>query len=211
MAEDTEVTGPLVLNLWVSSTSEDMDIFATIRNIDPTARTCARSASTAQPVPCVTKGWLRASHRKLDPEKSLPYRPYHAHDERWWLEPGRARRMPGRDLADVDGVQERPQAAPRHPAARRRRQRAVHALPRRLQRGRGEHDLFGRGQAVVAAGPDDSLEVTSDPSDVIPAPGGDPGKNAGRHPACRGHSDKRNHPHPTLPHEGEGDTRLARE
>ncbi|HFI0688481.1 TPA: CocE/NonD family hydrolase C-terminal non-catalytic domain-containing protein [Streptococcus suis] len=26
-------------------------------------------------------GWLRASHRKLDTEKSLPYRPYHTHDE----------------------------------------------------------------------------------------------------------------------------------
>ena len=34
----------------------------------------------------VTKGWLRASQRKLDPEKSLPYRPYHAHTERQWLE-----------------------------------------------------------------------------------------------------------------------------
>ena len=36
----------------------------------------------------MTKGWLRASHRKLDPQKSLLYRPYHAHDERWWLKPG---------------------------------------------------------------------------------------------------------------------------
>jgi len=36
----------------------------------------------------VTKGWLRASHRKLVPQKSLPYRPYHAHDERLWLTPG---------------------------------------------------------------------------------------------------------------------------
>ena len=24
---------------------------------------------------------MRASHRKLDPERSLPYRPYHSHDE----------------------------------------------------------------------------------------------------------------------------------
>ena len=38
----------------------------------------------------VAKGWLRASHRKLDPNKSLPYRPYHAHNERQWLEPGEA-------------------------------------------------------------------------------------------------------------------------
>ena len=35
----------------------------------------------------VAKGWLRVSHRKLDPERSLPYRPYHAHDERLWLNP----------------------------------------------------------------------------------------------------------------------------
>ena len=27
------------------------------------------------------------SHRKLDLEKSLPYRPYHAHTERHWLKP----------------------------------------------------------------------------------------------------------------------------
>jgi predicted acyl esterase len=33
-------------------------------------------------------GWLRASHRKLDPAKSLPYRPWHTHDEEWPLRPG---------------------------------------------------------------------------------------------------------------------------
>ena len=38
----------------------------------------------------VAKGWLRASHRKLDPQLSLPYRPYHAHDERQFLTPGDA-------------------------------------------------------------------------------------------------------------------------
>ena len=27
------------------------------------------------------------SHRKLDPELSLPYRPYHSHNERQWLKP----------------------------------------------------------------------------------------------------------------------------
>jgi len=31
---------------------------------------------------------LRASHRKLDPERSLPYRPYHSHDEVQPLTPG---------------------------------------------------------------------------------------------------------------------------
>src|SRR5215472_13717388 len=33
-------------------------------------------------------GWLRASHRKLDPERSTPYRPYHTHDEIQKLTPG---------------------------------------------------------------------------------------------------------------------------
>ena len=85
MAEDTEVTGPLVLNVWVSSTSEDMDIFVTIRNIGPDGKDVCEVGQHSQPIPCVTKGWLRASHRKLDEKKSLPYRPFHAHDERLWL------------------------------------------------------------------------------------------------------------------------------
>ncbi|HXF67006.1 MAG TPA: CocE/NonD family hydrolase [Burkholderiales bacterium] len=88
LAEDTEVTGPIVLNLWLSSTGEDADIFATIRNIGPDGKDVLEMGQTGEWLDCVTKGWLRASHRKLDPEKSLPFRPYHAHDERWWLKPG---------------------------------------------------------------------------------------------------------------------------
>ena len=88
LTEDTEVTGPIVLNLWVSSTSEDMDIFATLRNIDPDGNDVCEMGQQADSIACVTKGWLRASHRKLDHARALPYRPYHAHDERWWLEPG---------------------------------------------------------------------------------------------------------------------------
>jgi predicted acyl esterase len=33
-------------------------------------------------------GWLRASHRKLDEKKSLPYRPFHTHDDPSPLSPG---------------------------------------------------------------------------------------------------------------------------
>jgi uncharacterized protein len=90
LAEDTEITGPIVLTLWVSSTSEDMDIFATLRNIGPDGKDVCEIGQHGQPVPCVTKGWLRASQRKLDPARSLPYRPYHAHDERQWLSAGEA-------------------------------------------------------------------------------------------------------------------------
>jgi len=87
LEEDTEVTGPVVLVLWVASSTEDMDIFATIRNIAPDGSDVFELGQQSQPVP-VAKGWLRASHRKLDPHLSLPYRPYHAHIEREILEPG---------------------------------------------------------------------------------------------------------------------------
>jgi predicted acyl esterase len=88
MKADTEITGPIMLNIWVSSTSEDMDIITTLRNIDGRGRDIPELGQRGEPTECVTKGWLRASHRKLDREKSLPYRPYHAHNERWLLKKG---------------------------------------------------------------------------------------------------------------------------
>ncbi|MDH4189922.1 MAG: CocE/NonD family hydrolase [Betaproteobacteria bacterium] len=87
LAEDTEVTGPLVLVAWVASTTEDMDLFATLRNFDPDGEEVFELGQQSQPVP-VAKGWLRASQRGLDTELSLPYRPYHAHAQRQWLKPG---------------------------------------------------------------------------------------------------------------------------
>jgi hypothetical protein len=36
----------------------------------------------------IAQGWLRCSHRKLDPKLTLPYRPYHTHDEEQKLTPG---------------------------------------------------------------------------------------------------------------------------
>ena len=89
---DTEVTGPVVLVLWASSTTEDMDIFATIRNIAPDGSDVLETGQQGQKVP-VAKGWLRASHRNLDHARSLPYRPYHSHDERRLLRPGEVVRL----------------------------------------------------------------------------------------------------------------------
>ncbi len=36
----------------------------------------------------VANGWLRASHRRLDANRSMPYRPYHPHDRIEPLTPG---------------------------------------------------------------------------------------------------------------------------
>jgi uncharacterized protein len=86
LAEDTEVTGPAAATLWVSSSTEDMDLFLTIRNIDPDGNDVWEVGQQGQQV-CVAKGWLRVSHRELDPELSLPYRPYHRHRRRLYLQP----------------------------------------------------------------------------------------------------------------------------
>jgi uncharacterized protein len=84
---DTEITGPLAAVLWVSSSTEDMDLFLTLRNFGPDGKEIMESGQQGLPVP-VAKGWLRVSHRELDPALSLPYRPYHRHVRRLYLTPG---------------------------------------------------------------------------------------------------------------------------
>jgi len=42
----------------------------------------------ADPNTPIANGWLRASHRRLDAQKSKPYRPYHPHDRSEPLAPG---------------------------------------------------------------------------------------------------------------------------
>jgi predicted acyl esterase len=87
LAHDVEVTGPVAARFWVSSSTEDMDLFLTVRNIDADSNEIMETGQQGTPVP-VAKGWLRVSHRELDPELSLPYRPYHKHTRRLYLTPG---------------------------------------------------------------------------------------------------------------------------
>ncbi len=85
---ETEFTGPLMARLWIASSTTDMDIFATLRLFDPSGKEITFPGASDPAVP-IAQGWLRASHRKLDPERSTPYRPYHTHDEIQKLEPGK--------------------------------------------------------------------------------------------------------------------------
>ena len=86
-AKEIEITGPVAAKLWVSSSTADADLFLTLRLFDPKGKEVTFIGSNDPRVP-VGLGWLRASHRKLDPQKSLPYRPWHTHDEEWPLRPG---------------------------------------------------------------------------------------------------------------------------
>jgi predicted acyl esterase len=83
----TELTGPLAAKLFVSSATEDADLFLVVRVFGPDLKEVVFHGALDPHTP-VAQGWLRASHRKLDKELTLPYRPYHTHDEIEPLEPG---------------------------------------------------------------------------------------------------------------------------
>lgn len=84
---DIEITGPMAAKLFVSSKTEDADLFLVLRLFDLDGEEVTFMGSTDPNTP-IANGWLRASHRKLDPKKSTPYRPYHPHDEVESLTPG---------------------------------------------------------------------------------------------------------------------------
>ena len=83
-----EITGPSALKLFISSATSDADIFAVLRVFDPKGREVLFQGALDPKTP-VAQGWLRASHRKRDPKLSLPYRPWHTHDEIQKLIPGK--------------------------------------------------------------------------------------------------------------------------
>jgi predicted acyl esterase len=85
--DPTEVTGPINLKVWVSSTSDDADLFCVIHNIDPNGQEVTYPGQSS-PAIAAAYGWLRVSHRQLDPVRSRPYRPYHNHNELQKLEEG---------------------------------------------------------------------------------------------------------------------------
>jgi predicted acyl esterase len=88
MEQDTEITGPIAARLNISSTTDDADLFLVLRVFSPDFQEVVFQGALDPHTP-VAQGWLRASHRKLDPKLSLPHRPYHTHDEKQLLEPGR--------------------------------------------------------------------------------------------------------------------------
>jgi uncharacterized protein len=86
---ETEITGPSALKLFVSSETTDADLFVVLRVFEPGGKEVLFQGALDPKTP-VAQGWLRASHRKLDPGLSLPYRPWHTHDELQKLTPGEA-------------------------------------------------------------------------------------------------------------------------
>jgi predicted acyl esterase len=88
LEEPMEITGPVAAKMFLSSETSDADVFLALRLYDPEGNEVVFNGSNDPRTP-IGLGWLRASQRRLDPEQSLPYRPWHTHDEIWPLEPGK--------------------------------------------------------------------------------------------------------------------------
>ena len=73
-----EITGPIQLNLVMASTAEDTDWIVILQDESP-------DGSIRE----LTRGWLRSSHRAIDPEKSKLNQPWHPHDRIELLTPNK--------------------------------------------------------------------------------------------------------------------------
>src|SRR5919106_1955765 len=66
---ETEITGPMAAKLFIASSTKDADLFLVVRLFDPKGAEVTFMGSTDPNTP-IANGWLRASHRRLDPAKS---------------------------------------------------------------------------------------------------------------------------------------------
>ncbi|NKB50197.1 MAG: CocE/NonD family hydrolase [Alphaproteobacteria bacterium] len=87
VADDTEICGPMAVKLNVSSDTKDADMFVILRVFQPDMKEVTFRGALDPHTP-VASGWLRASHRKLDPARSEEWAPFHSHDEVEALTPG---------------------------------------------------------------------------------------------------------------------------
>lgn len=87
LKEETEITGPSAAKLFVASSTPDADLFLILRVFTPDMKEVVFQGAVDPNTP-IAQGWLRASHRKIDPQISTPYRAYHTHDEKQPLSAG---------------------------------------------------------------------------------------------------------------------------
>ena len=87
LEQETEITGPIAAKLYISSSTTDTDLFLVVRVFDPEGKDLTFQGALDPNTP-IAQGWLRASHRKLDKERSKFYQPYHPHDKAEILTPG---------------------------------------------------------------------------------------------------------------------------
>ena len=78
LLEDTEITGPAALHVHVAIDTDDSNLIAKLYDLDPHGNR-----------QLVSSGYLKASHRELDPALSKPWRPHHPHTRSQPVPPGK--------------------------------------------------------------------------------------------------------------------------
>ncbi len=89
---DLEVTGPIKLVLHAATTRKDTDFIVKLSEQYPQSDEERRKDLNPRYL-VVTKGWLRASHRALDPQHSTEYAPWYTHTDPQPLTPGKVYRF----------------------------------------------------------------------------------------------------------------------
>jgi putative CocE/NonD family hydrolase len=81
LPRDLVVAGPSVLHLHAAIDGDDTNWFVALKDVGPsdplTVREGERELSPHTPERELTRGWLKASNRAVDPERSTPERPFH--------------------------------------------------------------------------------------------------------------------------------------
>ena len=92
-ARDTELTGNMKLKLWVEAEgARDMDLFVAIKKYDADGKEITFYGKAGYAKTPVALGWLRASQRELDLERSTVLQPFLKHERR--LKLGRGEVVP---------------------------------------------------------------------------------------------------------------------
>ena len=88
-AADTELIGHMKLRLWVAtSEGDDMDLQVAIHKLDAQGAQVPFAFFAVYDDGPVALGWLRVSHRELDPVRSTEYQPWLLHQRELLLAPG---------------------------------------------------------------------------------------------------------------------------
>ncbi|MCU6760854.1 Cocaine esterase [uncultured Roseburia sp.] len=82
LAEDTLVAGPISLNFYASIDQEDTNWIVILKDVGPdesvrTGREGEKEIPKDLPEREVTRGWLKASHRAIDAQRSKAWEPWH--------------------------------------------------------------------------------------------------------------------------------------
>lgn len=87
---DREITGHAKLRLWMQAEgADDMDVFVALQKLDAGGAHVGFTYYAFHEDGPVALGWLRASHRALDPVRSRDWQPVHAHTHEDPVPPGR--------------------------------------------------------------------------------------------------------------------------